>query len=441
MIVKSFTTPRDVQILKLAVPSIISNITVPLLGLVDVAIVGHIGDASYIGAVAVGTMLFNLFYWVFAFLRMGTSGMTSQALGRRDLPEVARLMVRALLIGLGIGASLIALQTVVFRVGFWLMGPTEEVLPLCLRYCEICVWGAPAVMGLYGLTGWFIGMQNTKIPMWVSIAQNVVNITMSLLLVFVFGLDIEGVALGTLIAQWSGFLVSLWFWIRIYAPRLRHYSFRAGLWEKGVLARFFRVNGDIFLRTLCIAGVNFCFTSAGARQGTLMLAVNTLLMTLFTIFSYFMDGFAFAGEALSGRYYGSANREALLDTITRLFRWGAVMVVGFTLLYAVGGEAFLSLLTSDNRVVEAAGDYFWWALAVPLAGVGAFVLDGVFIGITDSRSMLLSAVVGALLFFGLYALLSPVLGNHALWLSFIIYLGLRSLTLGIIFRHKLHNAL
>ena len=290
MIIKSFTTPRDVQILKLAVPSIISNITVPLLGLVDVAIVGHIGDASYIGAVAVGTMLFNLFYWVFAFLRMGTSGMTSQALGRRDLPEVARLMARALLIGLGIGASLIALQTVVFRVGFWLMGPAEEVLPLCLRYCEICVWGAPAVMGLYGLTGWFIGMQNTKIPMWVSIAQNVVNITMSLLLVFVFGLDIEGVALGTLIAQWSGFLVSLWFWIRIYAPRLRHYSFRAGLWEKGVLAKFFRVNGDIFLRTLCIAGVNFCFTSAGARQGTLMLAVNTLLMTLFTIFAYFMDG-------------------------------------------------------------------------------------------------------------------------------------------------------
>ena len=410
MIVKSFTTPRDVQILKLAVPSIISNITVPLLGLVDVAIVGHIGDASYIGAVAVGTMLFNLFYWVFAFLRMGTSGMTSQALGRRDLPEVARLMARALLIGLGIGASLIALQTVVFRVGFWLMGPTEEVLPLCLRYCEICVWGAPAVMGLYGLTGWFIGMQNTKIPMWVSIAQNAVNITMSLLLVFVFGQDIEGVALGTLIAQWSGFLVSLWFWIRIYAPRLRHYSFRAGLWEKGVLAKFL----------------------AGARQGTLMLAVNTLLMTLFTIFSYFMDGFAFAGEALSGRYYGSANRAALLDTITRLFRWGAVMVVGFTLLYAVGGETFLSLLTSDNRVVEAAGDYFWWALAVPLAGVGAFVLDGVFIGITDSRSMLLSAVVGAFLFFGLYALLSPVLGNHALWLSFIIYLGLRSLT---------HNAL
>lgn len=405
------------------------------------AIVGHIGDASYIGAVAVGTMLFNLFYWVFAFLRMGTSGMTSQALGRRDLPEVTRLLVRALMIGLGIGVLLVVSRSLVFLVGFRLMEPSAEVLPLCLRYCSICVWGAPAVMGLYGLTGWFIGMQNTRIPMWVSIAQNLVNITVSLFFVFVWGLDIEGVALGTVIAQWCGFLVSLGLWARLYAPRLSRYPFRSGLWDKGVLGKFFKVNGDIFLRTLCIAGVNFYFTSAGARQGTLMLAVNTLLMTLFTLFSYFMDGFAFAGEALSGRYHGAANRAAFADTVRRLFHWGAAMVVIFTLAYALGGDAFLGLLTSDGKVVEAAGDYFWWALFVPLAGVGAFVLDGIFIGITDSRSMLLSALVGAGMFFCLHVFLSPILGNHALWLAFVLYLGSRSLILSIIFRHKLHNAL
>jgi multidrug resistance protein, MATE family len=279
------------RILQLAVPSIISNITVPLLGLVDVAIVGHIGDAAYIGAIAVGSMLFNVIYWLFGFLRMGTSGMTSQALGRRDLAEVLRLLVRSLSIGVGIGVLFFVLQKWLIGCGLWAMSPEADVVELARRYCYVCIWGAPAVLGLYGFTGWFIGMQNTRIPMMVSLTQNVVNIIASLLLVFVGGMTVEGVALGTVIAQWWGFLMTCLFY-RICYRRLSKYDYRRHLFAVEPLKQFFSLNKDIFLRTLCLVAVNLFFTAAGSRESTIVLAVNTLLMTLFTIFSYFMDGFA-----------------------------------------------------------------------------------------------------------------------------------------------------
>lgn len=227
------------RILQLAVPSIISNITVPLLGLVDVAIVGHIGDAAYIGAIAVGSMLFNVIYWLFGFLRMGTSGMTSQALGRRDLAEVLGLLVRSLSIGVGIGVLFFVLQKWLIGCGLWAMSPEADVVELARRYCYVCIWGAPAVLGLYGFTGWFIGMQNTRIPMMVSLMQNVVNIIASLLLVFVGGMTVEGVALGTVIAQWWGFLMACLFY-RICYRRLSKYDYRRHLFAAEPLKQFFR---------------------------------------------------------------------------------------------------------------------------------------------------------------------------------------------------------
>ena len=314
------------RILQLAVPSIISNITVPLLGLVDVAIVGHIGDAAYIGAIAVGSMLFNVIYWLFGFLRMGTSGMTSQALGRRDLAEVLRLLVRSLSIGVGIGVLFFVLQKWLIGCGLWAMSPEADVVELARRYCYVCIWGAPAVLGLYGFTGWFIGMQNTRIPMMVSLTQ------------------------------------------------------------------FFSLNKDIFLRTLCLVAVNLFFTAAGSRESTIVLAVNTLLMTLFTIFSYFMDGFAYAAEALSGKYYGARNMGAFREVVRRTMGFGAVV---------------------------------------------AFVFDGIFVGITQSKSMLCSTAVASASFFGLFFGLHPFLGNHALWLAFILYLLLRGIVLFVIYRKKL----
>ena len=416
---------RDRQILQIALPSIVSNITVPLLGLIDVAIVGHLGSPAYIGAIAVGGMLFNIIYWIFGFLRMGTSGMTSQAFGKRDLTEVVCLLMRSVGIGLAVAFCLIALQIPIRQGAFLLIHPTDEVRILATLYFHICIWGAPAMLGLYGLTGWFIGMQNSRIPMYIAITQNIVNIIASLSLVYLCGMKVEGVALGTLIAQYAGLFMGLALWWKHYGKLKRFLKGGKNIWQKEVMYRFFQVNRDIFLRTLCLVAVTLFFTSAGASQGEIILAVNTLLMQLFTLFSYVMDGFAYAGEALSGRYIGARNREAFTDTVRHLFGWGVVMAVLFTLVYALGGNAFLGLLTDDKEVIAAADTYFYWALAVPAVGIAAFIWDGIFIGATATRGMLLSMATAAVSFFVLYYGLHPVLANHALWLAFLTYLLMR----------------
>ena len=413
----------DRQILHIALPSIVSNITVPLLGLVDVTIVGHLGDPAYIGAIAVGGLLFNIIYWIFAFLRMGTSGMTSQAYGRQDAQETFRLLVRSVGLGVLIAVLLVALQTPIVQGAFFFIHPTGEIRELAITYFRICIWGAPAMLGLYGLTGWYIGMQNSRIPMAVAITQNVVNIVASLSFVYGGGMKVEGVALGTLVAQWAGFLMGLILWFRYYG-HLRRFHLQ-GLWQREALKRFFGVNRDIFLRTLCLVAVTLFFTSAGAEQGEIILAVNTLLMQLFTLFSYVMDGFAYAGEALSGRYIGAQDHLTFRLTVRRLFAWGAVMVILFTAAYALGGNGFLSLLTDEPEVLSASNDYFLWALAIPLAGVAAFVWDGVFIGATATRGMLTAMAIAALCFFGCYFGLRDTWGNHALWMAFLLYLATR----------------
>ena len=400
------------EILQLAVPSIITNITVPLLGLVDLAIVGHIGNETYIAAISVGTMIFNVMYWLCGFLRMGTSGMTAQAYGKgkkmqMDLSSdksgttdeqsviykseegLRTTLHSSMRFAWMIALAMLLLQVPLQWLMLWLMGPSAEVDELVRVYFHICIWGAPAMLSLYVLTGWFIGMQDTRTPMIVSVMQNLVNIAMSLLFVIVFGMKIEGVAL---------------------------------------------VNGDLFFRTFCLVAVNLFFTSAGARQGDLILSVNTLLMTFFTLFSYVMDGFAFAGEALAGKYYG-ANDDASLRKVWRhLFLWGGGITILFTAVYAMGGVGFLSLLTDSGNVVEASLPYFSWALLIPVAGVAAFIYDGIFIGITETRGMLIACLIASLVFFTLYYLLSPFMANHALWLSLIVFLALRGIVQHLLFR-------
>ena len=415
---------RDRQILKIALPAIVTNITVPLLGLVDTAIVGHMGSAAYIGAIAVGSMIFNLVYWLFGFLRMGTSGMTAQARGRRDLTEAAGILLRSMKVAGIVALALVLLQWPLYHLMLLLMAPTDDVRSLVDVYFYIVVWGAPAMLGLCSLSGWFIGMQNTRIPMFVSILQNVVNIVASLLLVYVFGLKVEGVALGTVIAQYAGFIVAVAFLWKYYRKLFRSWNvvdrvhtFRA----------FLSVNRDIFLRTLCLVTVNLYFTSAGARQGAEILAVNTLLMQLYLLFSYILDGFAYAGEALGGRYWGARDRYAYNDLVRRLFGWGALMTVVFTCIYVIGGLPFLRLLTDEPSVVEASKAYVWWAYLVPAAGVAAFVWDGIFIGTTQTRGMLLSSAIAALVFFVTATITIKTMGNHGLWLSMILYLATRGL--------------
>lgn len=427
------------RILQIAVPSIISNITVPLLGLIDVTIVGHLGAAAYIGAIAVGGMLFNIIYWIFGFLRMGTSGMTSQAYGKHDLDEVARLLLRSVGVGLLIAIILVALQYPIRKLAFTFIQTTEEVERLATLYFRICIWGAPAMLGLYGFAGWFIGMQNSRFPMYIAITQNIVNIAASLCFVYLFHMKVAGVAWGTLTAQYAGFLMALLLWRRYYGGLKKHVAWHEVL-KKEAMLRFFQVNRDIFLRTLCLVIVTLFFTSAGAAQGEIVLAVNTLLMQLFTLFSYIMDGFAYSGEALVGKYVGANNRLALYRTVRQLFIWGVGLSTGFTLLYFFGGKSFLGLLTNETSVIREAGNYFYWVLAIPLTGFAAFLWDGIFIGATATRQMFYSMLVASGSFFLVYYSLHEWMGNHALWLAFIVYLSLRGIMQATLSRKILYQS-
>ena len=427
------------RILQIAVPSIISNITVPLLGLIDVTIVGHLGAAAYIGAIAVGGMLFNIIYWIFGFLRMGTSGMTSQAYGKHDLDEVARLLLRSVGVGLLIAIILVTLQYPIRKLAFTFIQTTEEVERLATLYFRICIWGAPAMLGLYGFAGWFIGMQNSRFPMYIAITQNIVNIAASLCFVYLFHMKVAGVAWGTLTAQYAGFLMALLLWRRYYGGLKKHVAWHEVL-KKEAMLRFFQVNRDIFLRTLCLVIVTLFFTSAGAAQGEIVLAVNTLLMQLFTLFSYIMDGFAYSGEALVGKYVGANNRSALYRTVRLLFIWGVGLSTGFTLLYFFGGKSFLGLLTNETSVIREAENYFYWVLALPLTGFAAFLWDGIVIGATATRQMFYSMLVASGSFFLVYYSLHEWMGNHALWLAFVVYLSLRGIMQAVLSRKILYQS-
>lgn len=422
----------DRDIFAIAIPSIVANITTPLLGLVDMAIVGHMGSPSYIAAIALGSTMFSMIYWVFAFLRMGTSGMTAQAFGANDLRERDASLFRAMAVALCIGILLIALQLPIRSLMLHFFGSDATTSKLASRYFDILIYGAPATMGLYVVNGWMIGVQNSRLTMWTSLIINIVNIAASLLLVYVANLGLTGVALGTLIAQWTGFIAGC-LMLRRYNPCIGKIK---QLLDTAKLRRFFSVNADIFLRTLCLVAVTVWFTRAGARQGDVMLAVNALLMQLFILFSYMMDGFAFAAEALVGKLTGAGQNEARREMVRRLFVVGEVVAVIFTAIYAVAGSDILQILSSDNDVIAKSGEYLIWAVFIPIAGVAAFIWDGVFIGETRTRQMLLSMAIAMILFFVVYFTLYPMLGNHALWLAFIIYLTTRGLTQTLLYHHK-----
>ena len=429
-------SPINRQILHIAIPSIISNITVPLLGLVDVTIVGHLGSASYIGAIAVGGMLFNMIYWIFGFLRMGTGGLTAQAYGQHNTQEGTRILLRSLSVSLLLALVLLVLQYPIRLIAFMLIDASPEVQELATRYFHICIWGAPATLGLYSFTGWFIGMQNSRYPMYIAITQNIVNIAASLFFVFVLHMKVEGVALGTLIAQYAGVIMAYLLCISHYHP-FRQQVQRMQLFERNAMKRFFLVNRDIFLRTLCLVAVTVFFTSTGATYGDVVLAVNTLLMQLFTLFSYIMDGFAYAGEALSGKYTGSNDKIRLHQTVRNLFGWGSAMALLFTLTYLWEGQDFLQLLTNDTEVIAASGTYLLWTVAIPFCGFSAFILDGICIGTTSTRIMLKSMATASALFFGVYFLCSGSWRNPALWMSFLVYLAVRGLMQGYLLRNKI----
>lgn len=415
---------KNREVLRLAIPAIVTNITVPLLGLVDTLITGHLGRTAYIGAVSVGATLFNMIYWNFGFLRMGTSGQTAQAFGRQDHEGMAGALFRSLFFALLFSLVIWILQWPITALAFRWMDTSPEVEENALRYFRICIWGAPAILSMYGLKGWFIGMQNTRYPMVVAVTINVVNILLSLFFVYVLDWKVKGVAYGSLIAQYVGLAVSLALWCYKYSDFWHHLNFKNAMCGSE-LKGFFKLNGGIFLRTLCLNAVMSFFTFAGAAQGEVLLAVNVLLMQLFNLFSYFTDGFAYAGEALVGKYVGARDRAGLQESIQLIFAWGARLVLFFTVIYALGAQPFIRVLTDQEEVRSAASGYYGWVLLIPLAGVSAFLWDGIMVGATAIKPMIYATMAAAATFFAIYFSCEGWLGNHALWLAFVLYLAMR----------------
>ena len=440
------------RILGLALPNIITNITVPLLGMVDMAIVGHL-SSSHIGAITIGTSIFNLIYWNFGFLRMGTSGFTAQAYGARRWDEALATLVRASALALAIALLLIALQWPLSRLALVIFEGSDEVMRMALTYFFIRIWAAPATLGLYAIKGWFIGMQDSKTPMWIAIALNCVNILASLLFVLVLHWDIAGVALGTVVANYSGLALALIFLRRRFRRDNNLSAFRFQLssikeylrWDE--MRRFFKVNSDIFLRTVCLSAVFTFITAASGRISDEVLAIDALLLQFFTLFSYIMDGFAYAGEALVGRYIGARQSRQLRLSVRLLLLWGLVLTAAFTLLYALFSQQFLHVFTSDTALIAATGDYIVWVLVIPVCGFAAFLFDGIFIGATASRTMRNAMFAATAAFFLVYygqkayigEALTPNSWNNTLWIAFMVFLILRGLLQGLRVRKDIYS--
>lgn len=414
------------KILALALPNIISNITVPLLGLVDIAIVGHLGDDSLIGGIAIGTAVFNFIYWNFAFLRMGASGCTAQAYGARNFTEIASVFVRALILALAAALLLVVFRRPVGHAVFLLMDGTPHTMSYAADYFYARIWAAPATISMFAFHGWYIGMQNSRFPMYISIGVNVVNLIFCLWFALGLGWGIVGVAWGTVVAQYSGLVLSIILWGVYYRRFLRYIRIRECLKLDALLA-FFKINRDIFLRTACIVVVYTFFTSASSGMGDTMLAVNTLLMQLFTLFSYLMDGFAYAGESLAGRYTGAHNVKALNRCMWLLLVWGGVVAVLYTGIYTFGWKAVLSLFTESPEILSEAGDYVGWLIVIPLVAFIPFTIDGILIGATRTAVMRDSVFLSTALFFAVYYGFRSVIGNNALWAAFLLFLIARGI--------------
>mgnify|MGYP003498371063 FL=1 len=430
------------NILKLAIPNIITNITVPLLGMVDTAIVGHITASSsgedYIGAIAIGSMIFNIIYWNFGFLRMGTSGFTAQAYGADDKKEQMSILLRACTIALLAALALIVLQKPIGLLTEAFVENKNHALDLALEYFFIRIWAAPATLGMYALKGWFIGMQDSKTPMWISILINVLNIVFSYVFAIGLSMNIEGVALGTVIAQWGGLAVSVSIWFVKYGS-LRIFADWKEALQRSKMILFFKVNADIYLRTICLIAVTTYFTVASSSMPYPLLAVNTLLMQLFTLFSYFMDGFAYASESLCGRFKGANDRVNLAKCVKYILLWGVGLSVLFTAIYFFFGSDILSILTNKKDVLAVCEEYKYWTLLIPLCGSVAFLYDGILIGMIETKLMRNAIFVATALFFALFFGFKNSLGNDALWIAFLSYLLARSVLMMILSRKKIFS--
>ncbi len=423
------------EIIRLAVPSIVSNVTIPLLGLCDTAISGHLGSASFLAAIAVSSMMLNTIFWIFGFLRMGTTGMIAIAYGAKNDHDMRAVSSRAFVLAALSGFLLIALSKFISIALVSFINPPVEVAVLARTYFRICIWEAPALLMTMVISGWFIGSQSTFWPMVIAIFTNVANILFSLIAVFGLKFGFRGIALGTVCANWTGFVLAVFLvWKNVGHISKLWCGFETLLRFKD-MGRFFKVNSNLFVRSACIIAVSLGVTALGAREGVILLAVNTTMMQFFNFYSFFMDGFAFAGEALIGRFTGEKDKVRFNESVSSLLAWSFLIALLFTFIYRFGSDYIAALLTDDIEVNAGFADFGFWVVVIPLSSCLAFIFDGFYVGLTATKDMLVSTLLGAIAFLVITCVLPDyfpsreTLNNNFIWFGFVAYLFIRGVYL------------
>lgn len=417
------------QIFALAIPNILTNLSVPLLSSVDTAVVGHLDEVYYLGAIAIGSMIFNFIYWAFGFLRMGTTGLTAQSFGKNDEKEIALNLFRPALIAIGMGLLLILFQYLIAQLSFTIIDASKEVEQFASEYFYIRIYAAPATLLIYVFHGWFLGMQNAKYPLILLVSVNLLNLAFNLLFIYQFGMKSEGVALGTVLAQYLGLVVAIILFWKTYRKYLHHFSMKAIL-ELSMIKKFYQVNSNIFIRTLALLFVLSYFTAESAKFGDNILAANTILMQMWIIISYAVDGFAFAAESLVGKLIGADDRIKLRTTIKYLFLWGIGIGLLFTLAYSIVGETIVKIFTNNEVIINLALSFIGWTIVSQIINSISFIWDGIYIGATQTKAMRNSMLISAFaIFLPTYFITKEYLGNHSLWLALTLFMVVRALTL------------
>jgi MATE family, multidrug efflux pump len=436
---KGIRSSMNKQILRLAVPNIISNLAIPILGIVDTALVGHMDGLSHIGAIAIGGMIFNFVYWGFGFLRMGTTGFTAQAFGRKDNSEVIHNLIRALIVAMGFAVLILIFNQLILKICFLLISTSPEVWEQTSTYFNIRIYAAPATLALYAFHGWFLGMQNARAPLYLTIITNVTNLLFNLLFIKVYHMQSDGIALGTVIAQYIGLFAAVIFFLHSYKKYLL-VVIKSTLFELAEIKKFFSVNVDIFIRTMALIFTFSFFTAQSAQMGDDILAANSILLQLWMIFSYGIDGFAFAAESIVGKYTGAGDMKKLRQTIRYIFAWGTALGFLFSMGYYFGDIFILKIFTDKEDVLALCLLYFPWIIIAPLVNSFCYVWDGIYIGATATKAMRNSMLVSTLvIFLPLFYIGRFYYGNHGIWLAMIIFMASRWLLLQILAKRYIYK--
>lgn len=404
-------------------------------------LMGHLESASYIGAIALGGTIFSVLYSFFSFLRAGTTGFTAQALGSNDKIGTIYSLYRAICIGIPIIILILSLQTPIAKLSNILLDGSEEVKTLAINYFYIRIWAAPPNILLYCLNGWFVGMQNTKIPMFIAILINVMNIIFSIIFVIVLNQNVTGVALGTVLAQYCGLLLAIILLIKNY----RSYFVKINkdiLFDINKIKRFFKINRDLMIRSfLLIISIAF-FTNQSAKLGDNILAVNMILLQSFYIFSYFTDGFAYAGEALVGKFVGSKDKDNLSKSIRLLLLWGFSISIPFTILYAIFPSTFVKIISNNPNILTEVEPYYIYMILIPIITFAAFIWDGIYIGATASKAIRNTMIIASVfIFLPVWYILTPILGNHGLWISFLCFMVARGASMTLMAKRNIMESI